>query len=162
MFFWTACPQTLHGIQDVSKANFIIWLHKTFSCVWFPRVSLLVTMSLASPSFNQSSSVIFGEGNGNPLQCSCLEYPRDGGAWWAAVYGVAQSRTRLKRLSSSVIFVPVQITYDYSSPSPFPWLSSNAHHLTCRTLKHSSFASSRHPLSLLFIDYIISHIMGME
>ena len=42
-----------------------------------------------------------GEGNGNPLQCSCLENPGDGGAWWAAVYGVAQSRTRLKRLSSS-------------------------------------------------------------
>ena len=38
-----------------------------------------------------------GEGNGNPLQCSCLENPRDGGAWWAAVYGVAQSRTRLKQ-----------------------------------------------------------------
>ena len=42
-----------------------------------------------------------GEGNGNPLQCSCLENPRDGGAWWAAIYGVAQSQTRLKRLSSS-------------------------------------------------------------
>ena len=42
-----------------------------------------------------------GEGNGNPLQCSCLENSRDGGAWWAAVYGVAQSWTRLKRLSSS-------------------------------------------------------------
>ena len=42
-----------------------------------------------------------GEGNGNPLQCSCLENPRDRGAWWAAVYGVAQSRTRLKQLSSS-------------------------------------------------------------
>ena len=42
-----------------------------------------------------------GEGNGNPLQCSCLENPRDGGAWWAAVYGVAQSQTLLKRLSSS-------------------------------------------------------------
>ena len=42
-----------------------------------------------------------GEGNGNPLQCSCLENPRDGGVWWAAVYGVTQSRTRLKRLSSS-------------------------------------------------------------
>ena len=42
-----------------------------------------------------------GEGNGNPLQCCCLENPRDGGAWWAAVYEVAQSRTRLKRLSSS-------------------------------------------------------------
>ena len=42
-----------------------------------------------------------GEGNGNPLQCSCLENPRDGGTSWAAVYGVAQSRTWLKRLSSS-------------------------------------------------------------
>ena len=42
-----------------------------------------------------------GEGNGSPLQCSCLENPRDVGAWWAAVYGVAQSRTRLKWLSSS-------------------------------------------------------------
>jgi len=42
-----------------------------------------------------------GEGNGNPLQCSCLENPRDGGVWWAAVYGVAQSRTQLKQISSS-------------------------------------------------------------
>ena len=50
--------------------------------------------------FHFSLSCI-GEGNGNPLQCSCLENPRDGGVWWAAVYGVAQSRTRLKRLSSS-------------------------------------------------------------
>ena len=45
-----------------------------------------------------------GEGNGTPLQCSCLENPRDGGAWRAAVYGVAQSWTRLKRLGSSVGF----------------------------------------------------------
>ena len=45
--------------------------------------------------FHFSLSCI-GEGNGNPLQCSCLENPRDGGAWWAAVYGVSQSRTRLK------------------------------------------------------------------
>ena len=42
-----------------------------------------------------------GEGNGNPLQCSCLENPRDGGAWWAAVYGVAQSRTRLSDLAAA-------------------------------------------------------------
>ena len=42
-----------------------------------------------------------GEGNGNLLQCSCLENPSDGGAWWAAVYEVAQSRTQLKQLSSS-------------------------------------------------------------
>ena len=45
-----------------------------------------------------------GEGNGNPLQCSCLENPRDVRAWWAAVYGVSQNRTRLKRLSSSSIY----------------------------------------------------------
>ena len=50
--------------------------------------------------FDFSLSCI-GEGNGNPLQCSCLENPRDRGAWWAAVYGVAQSRTRPKQLSSS-------------------------------------------------------------
>ena len=50
--------------------------------------------------FHFSLSCI-GEGNGNPLQCSCLENPRDGGAWWAAVYAVTQSRTQLKWLSSS-------------------------------------------------------------
>ena len=50
--------------------------------------------------FHFSLSCI-GEGNGNPLQCSCLENPRDGGAWWATVYGVTQSQTRLKWLSSS-------------------------------------------------------------
>src|SRR5574337_1832 len=58
--------------------------------------------------FHLSLSCI-GEGNGNPLLCSCLENPRDGGAWWAVVYAVAQSRTRLNRLSSSryvVTFLP--------------------------------------------------------
>ena len=54
--------------------------------------------------FHFSLSCI-GEGNGNPLQCSCLGNPRDGGAWWAAIYGVTQSRTRLKGLSS------IHITY---------------------------------------------------
>ena len=49
------------------------------------------------PGFGRSP----GRGHGNPLQCSCLENLRDGGAWWAAVYGVAQSRTGLKQLSSS-------------------------------------------------------------
>ena len=50
--------------------------------------------------FHFSLSCI-GEGNGNPLQCSCLENTRDGGAWWEAIYGVTQSWTRLKQLSSS-------------------------------------------------------------
>ena len=64
--------------------------------------------------FDFSLSCI-GEGNGNPLQCSCLENPRDGQAWWAAVYGVAQSRTRLKWLSSSskmtMLFFSLSLDY---------------------------------------------------
>ena len=69
-----------------------------------------------------------GEGNGNPLQCSCLENPRDGGAWWAAVYGVAQSRTRLKRLNSSsrlvIAFLPRSkhlLISQLQSPSVVIW-----------------------------------------
>ena len=71
-----------------------------------------------------------GEGNGNPLQCSCLENPRDGEAWWAAVYGVAQSRTRLKQLSSS--------------SSTFIWVASFIHSMVtiCKT-------SVRHCTSLI-------------
>ena len=60
-----------------------------------------------------------GEGNGNPLQGPCLENPRDGGAWWASVYGVAQSRTRLKRLSSSssyLGFLPVHVCHHPEDP----------------------------------------------
>ena len=55
--------------------------------------------------FNMLSRLVIGEGNGNPLQCFCLENPRDGGAWWAAIYGVAQSQTRLKGLSSSRLVI---------------------------------------------------------
>ena len=67
--------------------------------------------------FHFSLSCI-GEGNGNPLQCSCLKNPRDGGAWWAAVSGVAQSRTRLKRLSSSSIYILCiyNIYYVFTNP----------------------------------------------
>ena len=52
-----------------------------------------------------------GEGNGNPLQCSCLENPRDGGAWWAAIFGVAQSRTRLSDLAAAA--AAVYVIYPY-------------------------------------------------
>ena len=62
--------------------------------------SLRVRHDWAASLFHFSLSCI-GEGNGNPLQCSCLESPRDGAAWWAAVYGVTQSRTRLRWLSNS-------------------------------------------------------------
>ena len=57
------------------------------------------------------------EGNGNPLHCSCLENPRDRGAWWAAVYGVAQSWTPLKRFSSSNMGLFVCICFCYLSLS---------------------------------------------
>ena len=65
---------------------------------------LFILYKIEQLHFHFSLSCI-GEGNGNPLQCSCLENPRDGGTWWAAVYGVTQSWTRLKRLSSSSISV---------------------------------------------------------
>ena len=65
--------------------------------------------------FHFSLSCI-GEENGNPLQCSCLENPKDGGAWWAAVYGVARSWTRLMRLSSSsssTFYILVAVTVSW-------------------------------------------------
>ena len=59
--------------------------------------------------------MLCGEGNGNPLQCSCLENPRDSGAWWAAIYGVAQSRTRLKQLSSTSVLKTGKLIFnDYN------------------------------------------------
>ena len=71
---------------------------------WMEEPGRLQSMGLLRVGHDWVTSLSllrFGEGNGNPLQCSCLENPRDGGAWWAAVYGIAQSRTQLKRLSSS-------------------------------------------------------------
>ena len=78
--------------------------------------------------FHVSLSCI-GEGNGNPLQCSCLENPRDEEAWWAAVYGVTQSRTRLKRLSSS--------SSSYGNSINVPWLKKKKKN--CRMIQHSHF-----------------------
>ena len=62
-----------------------------------------------SQEFNSLPSLLPGEGNDNPLQYSCLENPVDGGAWWAAVYGVAQSRTRLSDLAAAaaILYLPL-------------------------------------------------------
>ena len=73
---------------------------------WMEEPGRLQSMGSQRVGHDWATSLHFsvsciGEGNGNPLQCSCLENPRDRGAWWFAVNGVAQSRTRLKRLSSS-------------------------------------------------------------
>ena len=75
----------------------IPWTEEPIGCSPWGREELDTTEWL---HFHFSFSRI-GEGNGNPLQYSCLENPRDRGAWWVAIYGVAQSRTRLKWLSSS-------------------------------------------------------------
>ena len=64
--------------------------------------------------FHFSFSCI-GEGNGNPLQYSCLENPGDEGAWWAAVYGVAQSQTWLKQLSSCISFIDMELSIYFIS-----------------------------------------------
>ena len=82
-----------------------------------------------------------GEGNGNPLQCSCLENPRDGRAGWAAVSGVAQSRTRLKRLSSSSTDPPSKW---FKQGRHFPFLWNWASSGSFATLKSSAL-----PVSLL-------------
>ena len=79
---------------------------------WMEEPGRLQTMGSRRVGHNWATSLslfplCIGEGNGNPLQCSCLENPRDGGAWWAAVYGVTQSRTWLKRLSSSVLALKI-------------------------------------------------------
>jgi len=84
---------------------------------WMEEPGRLQSKGLLRVGHDQVTSYFYfplsciGEGNGNPLQWSCLENPRDGGAWWAAVYGVAQSRTRLKRLSSSSSSALVGIKY---------------------------------------------------
>ena len=87
--------------------------------------------------FHFSLSCI-GEGNGNPLQCSFLENPRDGGAWWAAIYGVAQSRTLLMWLSSSSSgFLMSHFPLFYCLPRPLPSLLSLLYHLhtsACQSL----------------------------
>ena len=80
--------------------------------------------------FHFSLSCI-GEGNGNPLQCSCLEKPRDGGAWWAAVYGVAQSRTRLKWLSSSSIRVSMGEQFHLAPKEPSFYMGLCVYFLVC-------------------------------
>ena len=94
-------------IEDTSKRSQAVYSEKAMASLsstfawkipWTEEPGRLQSMgSLESDTierlhFHFSLSCI-GEGNGNPLQCSCLENPRDGGAWWAAVYGVAQSRT---------------------------------------------------------------------
>ena len=112
-------PQNFSFLELYSKNTKYIWLVLLWRRQWHATPVLLPGKSHGrrslvgcSPWGHQESDTTerlhfhfslscVREGNGTPLQCSCLENPRDGGAWWAAVYGATQSWTRLKRLSSS-------------------------------------------------------------
>ena len=107
-------PSASHHCCSVAKLCPILWDSKDCS-------------TPVSPVFHHfhefgQTHVHCGEGNGNPLHCSCLENPMDRGAWWAAVYGVAQSRTQLKRLSSSSSSnVHISVLFcQINPPSPSP------------------------------------------
>ena len=121
------CSPSGSSVHGILPARILEWVATSFSNSWKWKVkgkSLSSVRLFATPwtaAYQAPPSMEFsrqesdaterlpfhfslswiGEGNGSPLQCSCLENPRDGRDWWAAVYGVAQSRTRLKRLSSS-------------------------------------------------------------
>ena len=117
---WLPLP-LFHWIHQFWNRLYVRFLDLGFLRRWHPTPVLLPGKSHGrrslvgcSPSGREESGMTerihfhfslscIEEGNGSPLQCSCLENPRNGGAWWAAIYGVAQSRTRLKQLSSSSI-----------------------------------------------------------
>ena len=87
-----------------NKRLLIAWLQSLSAVILEPRKIKSVTLSIVSPSICHEVMGLDGEGNGNPLQYSCLENPMDGGAWWAAVHGVAKSRTRLSNFTFTFHF----------------------------------------------------------
>ena len=104
-----------------------------------------------------------GAGNGNPLQCSCLENPRDGGVWWAAIYGVAQSWTRLKWLSSSSRLVIAFLLRSYcllipmlQSPSAVILESKKIKSVTISIVSLSIFHEVMGPDAMIFVFWMLS------
>ena len=115
------------------------------------------SLRVGCDSANSLSLSHNGEGNGNPFQCSCLENPRVGRAWWAAIYGVAQSRTRLKRLSSSThVF---QVAFFLETPQVtfyFPSIS-----LPTRALQISKWLSNDQDLCDIITVEILDPLSGV-
>jgi len=99
---WSKYSYSYHLGQETEKAMAPHSSTLAWKVPWTEEPGGLQSMESWRVGHEWATSLsCIGEGNGNPLQCSCLENPRDGRAWWAAVYEVAQSRTQLKRLSSS-------------------------------------------------------------
>ena len=94
-------PHVITFIVDSQKCQIYVYRGYINDRLGPGRLQFMESLRVGHDWVTSLSLSCVGEGNGNPLQCSCLENPRDGGAWWAAISGVAQSRTRLKRLSSS-------------------------------------------------------------
>ena len=99
------------------------------------------------------------EGNGNPLQCSCLENPRDGEAWWAAVYVVTQSRTRLKRLSSSSYCIPVSIAKIPDSDNTECWQGCGATRMSLHRWMQNGAATLEGSLTA---SYKVKHTLSIQ
>ena len=100
VFLWLSFETSLHVLDILpTHSSTLAW-----KIPWVEELGGLQSMGSLRVRHDWATSLslsLIGEGNGNPLQCSCLENPRDWGAWWAAIYGVAQSWTQLKWLSSS-------------------------------------------------------------
>ena len=121
LFLVLSCMSCLYilEINPLSVVSFAIIFSHSESCLFTLLIVSFAVQKLLSLIKSHLFTFVFifitlgdgREGNGTPLQYSCLENPRDGGAWWAAVYGVAQSRTQLKRLSSSI-----NNSFHYSPP----------------------------------------------
>ena len=114
----------LFGVFSVSILEKAMAPHSStlaWKIPWMEEPGRLQSMGLLRVRHDWATSLSLsfsctGEENGNPLQCSCLENSRDRGAWWAAIYGVAQSWTRLKRLSSSSQWVTWILTHSLTFP----------------------------------------------
>ena len=161
---WNGGTLTIKDSQKYNMSNYILVVYYHQRRQWHPTPVLLPGKSHGRRSlvgcspwgheesgmtdrlhFHFSLSCI-GKGHGNPPQCSCLENPRNRGAWWAAVYGVAQSRTRLKRLSSSIL--------SYTTT-----LEERLHRAGCFTYRKKS-GSSLLICNNLKILFLISRIAG--
>ena len=126
------------------------WLH-----VFFYRLNYLNLCKSHSIVYYMElfSNLWLLEGNGNPVQCSCLANPRDGGAWWAAVSGVAQSRTRLKRLSSSSSSAYVSVLLSQLiPPSPSPLYTQ-----VCSLCLHLYSCPANRLTNTIFLDFMYMH-----